>query len=204
MSECVLDGVPTPVDSACKTWDGLLADLDRRLSAEGRAVTVVRFGGVDQPSFREADRAGQDLAVISRIDVESLDVRSLLRKTVGVAEDGLAVLAGGSRRVAEAFRGNNLEDANLQLIGFLGAVGHLTTLTGAIGQAGGFDLSTLTCGSSTAAKAIDRVASTLGALVTRQQARNWPAVADGLEHELAPALAGWRDVLDALGSRCCA
>ena len=102
MSECVLDGVPTPVDSACKTWDGLLADLDRRLSAEGRAVTVVRFGGVDQPSFREADRAGQDLAVISRIDVESLDVRSLLRKTVGVAEDGLAVLAGGSRRVAEA------------------------------------------------------------------------------------------------------
>jgi hypothetical protein len=182
----------------------LLSALDWRLSVEGRVVTVVRFEGVDQPSFREAHRAGQDLAGVRQIDVESLDVRSVLRKTVGVAEEGLTVLAGGSRRVADAFRGTNLEDANLQLIGFLGAVGHLTTLTGAIGLAGGIDLSTLTCGSSTAAKAIDRVAVTLGALVTRQQARNWPAVADGLEHELAPALAGWRDVLDALGSRCCA
>jgi len=204
MPECVLDGVPTPVDSACKSWGELLGALDRRLTAEGRAVTVVRFEGVDQPSFREAHRAGQDLTAVSRIDVESLDVRSLLRETVRVAEEGLTVLAGGSRRVAEAFRGTNVEDANRQLIGFLGAVGHLTTLTGAIGQAGGIDLSTLTCGSSTAAKAIDRVASTLGALASCQQAQNWPAVADGLEHDLAPALAGWRDVLDAIDSSCCA
>jgi hypothetical protein len=198
--ECVLDGMPIPVDSAFKTWNELLEALDHRLAAGRRAVTVVRFGGVDQPSFREVDRGGLALSSLGRLDVESLDIRTLLQNTVLVTEGTLTTLAGGSRRVAEAFRGTDLADANAQLVGFLGAVGNLTTLTGAIGQVGGIDLSTLTRGSSPAASAIDRVALSLGTLVGWQQAKDWPAIADGLEYELAPALVGWRDVLAAITS----
>jgi hypothetical protein len=65
---------------------------------------------------------------------------------------------------------------------------------------GGVDLATLTRGSSPAASAIDRVALSLGTLVGWQQAKDWPAIADGLEYELAPALVGWRDVLAAITS----
>lgn len=204
MPECVLDGMPTPVDSACKTWGELLDLLDQRLSGQRRAVTVVRFGGVDQPSFREADEALIPLASAGRIEVESTDLATLLRNTVSVAENGLAVLAGGSRRVADAFRGFDIADANHQLAELLDAVKNLTTLTGAIGQVGGCDLAAIGEGSASADRAIDGVAAALGRLVACQQAGDWPAVADGLEYELAPALAGWRDVLDAIGSRCCA
>jgi hypothetical protein len=204
MPVCVLDGIPTPLDSTPKTWGELLQVLDDRLSADRRAVTVVRFEGVDQPSFREAGLAMVPLSAAGRIEVDSLDVSTLLRNTVQVAESGLAVLAGGSRRVADAFRGTDIVDANQQLAELLDAVRNLTTLTGAIGEVGGIELSTLACGSVPADRAIENVASALGALVGCQQAEDWAAVADGLEHGLAPALAGWRDVLDAIGTRCCA
>jgi hypothetical protein len=204
MPEIVIDSLPTTVDSALKRWGELLDAVDRRLSADRRAVTVVRFEGVDQPSYREAELALVALSAAGRIEVESVDLTTLLRDTVHVAESGLAVLTGGSRRVATAFRSADIANANHQLAELLDAVRNLTTLTGAIGQVGGCDLATLTCGSGSADRAIDGVASALGGLVRCQQAGNWAAVADGLEFELAPALAGWREVLDALGSRCCA
>jgi hypothetical protein len=204
MPDCVLDGMPTPVDSALKTWGEVLEVLDQRLSAERRAVTVVRFGGVDQPSFREASLAGVPLSAVNQIEVESVDLPTLLRNTVLVAESGLAVLSGGSRRIASAFRGDDIAGANQQLAELLDAVRNLTTLTGAIGQVSGIDLPTLASGSVPVDRAIDGVTAALGTLVGCQQAGDWAAVADGLELQLAPALAGWRDVLEAIGSRCCA
>ena len=41
-----------------ETWGDLLERLDRTLVADGRVVTAVRFDGVDQPSFRDAELAG--------------------------------------------------------------------------------------------------------------------------------------------------
>jgi hypothetical protein len=204
MPECVVDGIPTPVDSTLKTWGEVLDVVDQRLSSLGRAVTAVRFDGVDQPSFREADVALQPPPDGCRLEIDSVELSTLLRETMVVAESGLAVLVGGSRRVATAFRGPDIVDANQQLAELLEAVRNLTTLTGAISQVGRFDLATLSAGSSTAERAIEAVASALGTLVARQQAEDWQAVATGLEDEMAPALAGWRDLLDAIGSRCCA
>jgi hypothetical protein len=201
MSECVLDGEPTTVDSTFESWGELLQAVDCLVSAAGRVVTAVRFEGVGQPSFREA--GATPLASLRRIDVDSIDVSTLLWNSVTAVEDGLTALAFGSRRVAAAFRGPDIADANRQLVDFLDAAGRLTTLTGAIGEAGGIDLSFGKCGSNAAARALDRVASRLVTLACRQRAGNWPAVADGLD-DLAPALVGWRDVLDAIGTRCCA
>ena len=201
MSECVLDGVPTTVDSTFETWGELLQAVDRLVSAAGRVVTAVRFEGVGQPSFREA--RALPLASLRRIEVDSIDLPTLLWNSVTAVEDGLTALAFGSRRVAAAFRGPDIAEANRQLVNFLEAAGRLTTLTGAIGEAGGIDPSAVRCGSTAAASALDRVASTLGTLASRQRAGNWSAVADGLD-DLAPALVGWRDVLDAIGLRCCA
>jgi hypothetical protein len=202
--ECVLDDRPVPVDSALKTWGQLLGAVDRSLAATRRAVTAVRFDGVDQPSFRDPNLAHRPLTALGRIEAESLDTSTLLQNTVVVAVDGLAVLAGGSRRVAEAFRGADMTGANAELAKLVDAVRSLMTLTGAIAGAAGVDLQAVPCGTTTGEHAIARVADALTTLVAWQQTHDAVAVADGLEYELAPALVGWRDVLDGIGLRCCA
>jgi hypothetical protein len=56
MPDCLVDRIAIPIDSTRKTWGEILEFLDRRLSSQGRAVAVVRFEGVDQPSFHEASQ----------------------------------------------------------------------------------------------------------------------------------------------------
>jgi hypothetical protein len=52
MPDCLVDRIATPIDSTRKTW-GKVVEL---LSSPHRAVAVVRFEGVDQPSFHEASQ----------------------------------------------------------------------------------------------------------------------------------------------------
>ena len=165
--ECVVDEKPKLVDSTLKTWGQLLGSLDRELAATRRTVTAVRFDGVDQPSFRDPDLAVRRLAVLGRIEADSLDTSTLLQNTVIVAVEGLAVMAGGSRRVSDAFRGVDMAGANTELAKLVEAVRSLMTLTAAIGDAAGVDLAVLPCGSSTGARAIARVAGALDRKSTR-------------------------------------
>ena len=44
----------------------------------------------------------------------------------------------------------------------------------------------------------------LDAMVQWQRGRDWPAVADTLENDLAPALLQWGVVFDAMHERCAA
>ena len=202
--ECTLDQQPVSIDSGLKTWGDLLVTVDRDLAVAARAVTAVRFDGVDQPSFRDPGMAGRPLATLGQIEADSLDTHTLLQHTLAVAIEGLAVLAGGSRRVATAFRGADVSGANAELANLLEAVQSLVTLTAAIGDTACLDLTALQCGQTTGDRTIARVADALGSLVAWQQARDWVAVADGLEYELAPALAGWRDLLNAMELGDCA
>ena len=202
--ECTLDQKPVSIDSGLKTWGELLAAVDSELAAAARAVTAVRFDGVDQPSFRDPGLTGRPLAVLGRIDADSLDARTLLQNTLVVAAEGLAVLAGGSHRVATAFRGTDVNGANAELARLVEAVQSLMTLTAAMGDTACVDLAALRCGPVTGERTIARVADALEALVACQQTRDWVAVADGLDYELAPALAGWRDLLDAIDEGDCA
>ncbi len=197
--ECTLDQQPVSIDSGLKTWGDLLVTVDRDLAVAARTVTAVRFDGVDQPSFRDPRLAGRPLATPGQIEADSLDSHTLLQHTMAVAIEGIAILAGGSRRVATAFRGADVNGANAELANLMEAVQSLMTLTAAMGNTACVDLTALQCGQTTGDRTIARVADALGSLVAWQQARDWVALADGLEYELAPALTGWRDLLNAMG-----
>jgi hypothetical protein len=200
----ILDDESIQLDLTLRTWGELLAAVDRRLAGTGRAVTAVRFDGVDQPSFRNSGLARRRLTQIGRIEFESLERAALLRNTIVVAVDGLGALSSGTQRIAGAFRDRDAAAANRELATLLDTVNSLMTLTSAIGQAAGLRLPALRCGAFSGDRAIGRVTDALETLSAWQQTRDWPAVADGLEYELAPALAGWREVLDAMSQECCA
>lgn len=204
MTECWVNHEPKVVDSALKTWGDLLDRLDEDCAAARRTVTAVRMDGVDRPSFRERSVATLPLAPISRIEVETIDRTRLLRGTLGSATQSLPALAAAACRAAAAFRADELTPAHQQLTALVEAIRTLTLLTVASATAAGADLNRLTCGAVTGADVLGGVGVALDVLAQAQQTRDWPAVAEGLERDLAPALLEWGVIFDAMHERCAA
>jgi len=204
MLRCLLNREPRRLDSGLKTWGDLLDGLDDECAAERQAVTAVRFDGVDQPSFRAPHVASLPLARLRRIEIETADRTRVLRGTLGLAVQSLPALASGACRTAKAFRGGDLVDAHQQLTTLVDAIRALTMLTAASATAAGTDLEHLPCGASTGADMLGAVGVVLDTLAQCQQGRDWIAVADALEFDLASALLEWGVVFDAMHERCAA
>lgn len=204
MVEYLLDNQPQTLDSGLKTWGDLLDRLDDACAVDRRTVTAVRFNGVDQPSFRGPEVEACLLPSIGRIEVETVDRTRLLRNTLGAAGNSLPTLAAGACRTASAFRGRDLTSAHLQLTSLIEAVRTLTMLTIASATAAGAELEDLSCGVNTGADVLGGVGIALDSLAQWQQGRDWIAVADALEYDLAPAILNWGVVFDAMHERCAA
>lgn len=204
MFQCRVNGEPKPTDSSLKTWGNLLDELDVEAAAERLAVTAVRFDGVDQPTFRRSELQQRLLDEVGVVEVDIEDRTQLLRATLGQAGSSLPVLAATACRAAREFRGRNLDHAHEQLSSLVDAVRTLTILTVASATASGTELADLPCGVGSGADVLGGVGVVLDSMAQWQHGRDWPAVADTLEHELAPALLQWGVVFDAMHERCAA
>jgi len=204
MPKFLVNRRPTALNSGLKTWGDLLEALDLDSEVDHRTVTEVRFDGVDQPSYRGLELTRLPLSSISRLEVELVDRTRLLRNTLGAAGNSLPVLAASACRAATSFRGHDLSGAHHQLTSLVEAVRTLTILTVASATAAGTELEYLPCGANTAADVLGSVGVVLDSLAQWQQGRDWVAVADGLEYDLAPALLQWGVVFDAMQDRCAA
>lgn len=202
MVECLVNCEPKILDSGLKTWGNLLDELDVDAAGLRHAVTEVRFDGVVQPTFRRADLAAIALDTMSTIEVETVDRTQLLRATLGQAGHSLPVLAATACRAASAFRAHDLSNANQQLTALVDAVRTLAILTVATATASGTELEDLACGIGTGADVLGGVGVALDSMAQWQSGRDWPAVADALENDLAPALLQWGVVFDAMHERC--
>lgn len=200
MVDCLVNDNPEILDFRPETWGALLAGLDRRIGAGRQVVTAVRFDGVDQPSFRHPDLAGLPLDRVARIDVEAEDAGALLRAAVDAASDSLPDLVAGVGQTASALRAD-APDAQGQLGALVVALQSLMTLTVAARTA-----ADISYGADPGAEAIvrgacARIETALVTLVAHQTDGDARAVADALDQHLAPAVAGWTDVLTPIRMR---
>lgn len=204
MFEFLVNRQPKSVNCGLKTWGELLEKLDLGCAADRRTVTEVRFDGVDQPSYRSLALSHRPLLSIARLEVEMVDRTRLLRNTLGAAGNSLPVLAASACRAAASFRDHDLSGAHHQLTSLVEAVRTLTILTVVSATAAGTELEHLLCGAHTGSDVLGSVGVVLDSLAQWQQGRDWIAVADGLEYDLAPALLQWGVVFDAMQDRCAA
>jgi hypothetical protein len=198
MCRCVVDRIPQVDDFSHKTWGDFLRGLDEALEPDGRVVTVVRFDGVAQPSFRDPEFAFRRLSTLDVLEVETEAAAEVLASTAATARAGVAVIAHSVREMADTFRGTDVGGANERLAEVAGVIGQLTLLTAALSKAAGTDLDVLDCGPVSGADIVDAVGGRLEQLLGAQEARDWFAAADCLEFDLAPAIDRWRLVFDAL------
>ena len=200
MVDCLVNDIPESLDFRPETWGALLAGLDRRISAGRRVVTAVRFDGVDQPSVRHPDLAGLALEGNARIDVEAEDAGALLRAAVDAATDSLPDLVAGVGQTAAALRAG-APDAQTQLGTLVVALQSLMTLTVAAGTAADISYGAEDGADAVVRGACARIEAALATLVARQTDGDPRAVADALDEHLAPAVAGWSDVLTPIRMR---
>lgn len=203
MARCLVNEQPEPMDFRPKTWEALLGTLDARLAARRRVVTAVRFDGVDQPSFRDAALGATPLDAVARIDIDAEDAVELLRAAVDAAADSLPELVTGVRLTAAALRAG-APDAQQQLGALVVALQSLMQLTAASLTAAQMSLGADAASDAALNDGCTRIAGALGQVAGLQRGGRWPAVADALDGHLAPAVAGWSDVLTPIRLRAAA
>ena len=204
MSELRVNKQPIPVESGQKTWADVLVTLDAQAEIKGHVVTAVRFGGVDQPSFRAASLQALAVPDTGGIEVETVPRGRLLRTTLGAAGSSLPEIAAGASHAASAFRRGDLAAAHQQLGTLLATVRTLVDLTLASAAAAGTGLHDLPCGAYTAAEILGATGLALDTLAQHQVVEDWVALADDLEYTLAPSLLAWSVVFEAMQDRSAA
>jgi hypothetical protein len=198
MSICAVNGREYEAAAGLKTWGQLLDALEQGVGTERTVVTAVRFGGVDQPSFREPVLLTQALQTGAPIDVDTCQAQALVDEAVETALNGLARLALAAQQTADAFRSHDLADAHSRLADVVATLQTLTKLTAALGQAG---LTPRTERSDDgSATLLERLSQSLESLITAATNEDWTSVADVLEYEVADLLPSWQAVLRALGN----
>lgn len=204
MSEVLVNAQSIEPETGPKTWAELLAAVEARAAAQGEVVTAVRFGGVDQPSFRAPALADRALASLGRVEIDTMPRTRLLSLTLGTAGRSLPDVAAGACQAAGAFRRGDDAEGHRQLSALLATIRTLVELTLASAAAAGTDLADLSCGTESASALLGSAGVVLDSLAQHQRAEDWVALADGLEYDLAPAILQWGVVFEAMQERCAA
>ncbi len=200
MAHCLVNNTPEILDLGPETWGQLLETLDRSLVANRRVVTAVRFDGVDQPSFRSGALATAELARIARVDIDAEDAATLLSTAVTAAADSLPGLVTGVRMTAAALRAGAAH-AHTDVVALVAAVQSLVALTAAAATAAHLSMGETPGADPAVVNACGDLETALRALVAHQALEHWPALADALDADLAPAIAHWHDVLEPIRER---
>jgi hypothetical protein len=193
MSICRVNGLAHEVEAGVITWGQLLATLERGDGPDRTVVAAVRFAGVDQPTFREAESTDVDLNTVAPIDVELSTPGALVAFARETALSGLDALAESARQAADAFRLHNLSVAHSRLADFVTTFQLLNSLTAAVDRSN--ESPRPATGETRACEFRQRMETSLGALIDFDVNEDWLSVADVLEYEIADLLPHWSAVM---------
>ena len=198
MSIFAVNGRDYEAEAGLKTWGQLLNVLEEGVGTEHAVVTAVRFGGVDQPSFREPDLLSRDLSAGACIDIDTCPAQLLVAEAAEAALNGLGPLGHAVQQAADAFRGFDISDAHSRLSDIVATLHALTQLTAAASEAAASPRAAGDAEDS--AKLLSRLGQSLEALVAAATSQDWISVADVLEYDMTDLLPSWQAVLRALAN----
>jgi len=224
MHSCTVNGSEYEAQSGLKTWGELLEALEQGDGPARAIVTAVRFGGVDQPSFREPSVLARDLRFAALVAVETCGAHEIITSAVQSALDGLQPISDAARSTADLFRQHDLPAAHASLAELVTTLQTLASLTAAVAnaasgpaEAGHYESAPAESAPAESAPAeprsgrlqpafnelsstfLNSVGCSLESLITAATGEDWISVADVLEYEIAEELPRWQDVLRTIG-----
>src|SRR3954468_1714487 len=91
-----------------ETWGELLAALEAQADRDGVLLTVARFDGVDEPSFRDPGVVARRLAGVTDLHVETAAPTAFLRRCLLDTIPSLQQGTDQARQTGILFRGEDL------------------------------------------------------------------------------------------------
>jgi hypothetical protein len=182
------------------TWADLLTQIEAALDARGDVIHEVRFDGVEQTNYREAPTLSRALADIATIDVEAVPPQELVARGLREALGSIEHLARGARDLAIGYRRNEITESNQRLVVLADAIVNLITIVGAARNVLGVDLTTTDVDGSLASAIIGELDTAIAAAGEAAGARDWIALADLLEYDVAPVLPRIGRVIETLAA----
>ena len=185
---------PIPVPS----WGPLLDAVDRLVEPTGEIVAAVRFDGVDEPGFRDTAVLGLVLGSELIVEIETMSPAALLAGVLDEASRSLPAVAASACALATALRGAQVDGAARGLAQLAESLSNLVQLVAASAAARGLALDTLVTAQGPALPIINSLDGHLTPILEAQRAGDWITVADILEYDIAPLMARFEAVIDAL------
>ena len=201
MTRVVVNETDRPTEQQVKTWGDLLERLDGEVSGRGHIVTATRFDGVDIPTFRDQRALSQSLADVVCVEIDTGPLTELLQRSLSEASGALETLCVAVRRIGGEFRGPDPAGASRDLRPLAESLTALVRMVDVASRALEINFDSMVVDDRSAAKLVLDTSECVGMVVSAQHAEDWIAVADGLEHDVAPALDRWRNFLVALRAR---
>jgi hypothetical protein len=198
MSHCAVNGQDFETPAGLQTWGQLLDIIEQGVGPERPIVTAVRFGDVDQPSFREPVLLAWNLEAGTAIDVDTSSAQALVAEAVESALTNLGPLVEAAQQTADAFRSHDIDDARGRLVDVVVTLQSLTKITAAISQA---SVTPRTARSDAdGAALLERLGEHLESLVTAAENEDWISAADIIEYDVVELVPAWQTVLCALAT----
>jgi hypothetical protein len=198
MTNVYVNQVERVLAPAPETWGDLLDKLDADASRDGLLLTAARFDGVEIPAFRDPDMTARRLQTVGRVDVDTAPPRTLLRQCLVEAIPSLGTAATEAEGLAAIYRGEHVAPGHERLAALALELGALTSLIAALEGPLEIDVRAIVVDGVSGGQHLQTLISGLDALVDAQQSQDWLTVADVLEYDVAPAIAGWSALFSTL------
>jgi hypothetical protein len=182
------------------TWADLLPQIEANLDERGDVISEVRFDGIDQANYRAAPTLRRSLEGITTIDIDAVPPQILLAQGLDEARSSIDHLRNGARDLAIGYRRGEIAESTERLAVLAEAIGNLITIVGAAQNVLGVDLTATDVDGSVAAAIIGELDTAIAGVAEAAGARDWIALADLLEFDVAPALPRIGRVIDALAA----
>jgi hypothetical protein len=198
MATVLLNGSAFVPQTSTPSWGPLLAAVDEHVAPTGEIVAAVRFDGVDEPGFRDAAVLDLVLGHELIVEIETLEPRALLGRVLDEGSASLPVLAASCGELAAVLRGAQVEAAVRGLGQLADSLSNLVRLVVVSAAARNVALETLQTADGAALPVLRALDAQLPPLLEAQRAGDWITVADVLEYDVAPLIAKFDAILDAL------
>ena len=201
MLQVFVNDTPQTLDVPAGTWGDLLKNLDEQVAGKGLLLTMARFDGVDEPSFRDPEVMARRLSEVARVEVETATPGAFLRQCLLETIGPLDHAAEMSARLSAIYRRRDVSPGHEGLTRLANELRSLISLVAILGGPLEIDLGSLTANGVTVAEQMEEFGIAIDALVSAQESEDWLTVADVLEYDLEPAIRRWIELLTVVANR---
>lgn len=202
MPDIYVNDLPHAVDAPPATWGDLLASLDEQAAGQGVLLTIARFDGVEEPSFRDPAVTARRLSDMVRVDVETAAPKVFLRQCIVDSIRPLEQAADRAAALSVIYRGHDVSAGHEGLTTLASELHDLTSLAALLSGPLQIDLNAFSTSDSDGEPPhVEALGTSLAALVAGQETADWLTVADVLEYDLEPAIRRWVVLLNAVATR---